>query len=234
MSSPLELELRNILLIQGMVIIRDMPMTPHRQLELARLFGNGVNTAGENLRYIQEHPYIFRVSNDARIGNLNNGQYWHVDGHFFPDDERTAVSIHHIVQATPDGDTLFCSLSRAYDELTDEQKENWKDLYCYIPRMGVAYPLLTKHPVTGKNIIYPNFEDGALVTNETGTDQHQPAVAEAIIKILDRLAYRHKWKNGDTVITDQFAFAHCATFADAANLRILHRTTVPLRYVWWR
>ena len=42
----------------------------------------------------------------------------------------------------------------------------------------------------------------------------------------DRFIYRHKWRVGDILATDNLAGIHCATDFDNTELRMLHRVTI--------
>jgi alpha-ketoglutarate-dependent taurine dioxygenase len=221
--------LREALLAQGLLLFRGRTLEPPIQIGFTGLLGGGVHRCSPPTRVIPEFPEIFVVSNRKDHGNLNNGMYWHSDGAYL--ETPTAVTLHHIVRPTPDGDTLYADLGGAYDRLQPREKTSFDKLKTISQVSSVAHPLVSKHPVTGRSILYVNLEPSAKIVGEDGKER--PELVAFLREHLNRGCYRHKWRTGDLVVVDNFALAHRATPANPSVLRVLHRTTVPGQRVWW-
>jgi len=147
-------------------------------------------------------------------------------------DHVLAVTLHHIIRPTPDGDTLYADLGGAYDRLHPRDRARFGTMKTIAQVPSVAHPLVRKHPVTGRTILYVNLEPTARIVDEEGKEH--PDLVPFLREHLNRGCYRHKWHAGDLVVVDNFAAAHCATLANPKALRVLHRTTVPGPRVWWQ
>jgi taurine dioxygenase len=222
--------LREALLAQGLLLFRGRTLEPGLQIAFTFVLGGGVHRCSPPTRVIPQFPEIFRVSNRADQGNLNNGPYWHSDGAYL--ETPTAVTLHHIIRPTPDGDTLYADLGGAYDRLHPRDRARFGTMKTIAQVPSVAHPLVRKHPVTGRTILYVNLEPTARIVDEEGKEH--PDLVPFLREHLNRGCYRHKWHAGDLVVVDNFAAAHCATLANPKALRVLHRTTVPGPRVWWQ
>jgi alpha-ketoglutarate-dependent taurine dioxygenase len=222
--------LREALVAHGLLLFRGRTLEPRLQIVFTLVLGGGVHRCSAPTRVLPEFPEIFRVSNRRDQGNLNNGLYWHSDGAYL--DVPTAVTLHHIIRPTQDGDTLYADLAGAYERLHTRERAHFATLRTISQVPTVAHPLVHRHPVTGRSILYVNLEPSAKIVDESGKEQ--PRLQAFLREHLNRGCYRHKWRAGDLVVVDNFAAAHCATPAHPNALRVLHRTTVPGQRVWWR
>jgi alpha-ketoglutarate-dependent taurine dioxygenase len=222
--------LRDALLEYGLLLFRGRKLEPGLQVAFTLALGGGAHRCSPPTRVLPQFPEIFRVANRADQGNLNNGRYWHCDGAYL--DVPTAVTLHHIIRPTPDGDTLYAPLASAYERLAPRERTLLEGMKTVSQVPDVAHPLIGHHPVTGRTILYPNLEPRAKIVDRTGAEQLE--LSAFLREHFNRGCYRHKWRAGDLVVIDNFAAAHCATAADPGALRVLHRTTVPGQHVWWQ
>jgi taurine dioxygenase len=224
--------LRRALLAHHLLILRGTAPTPPQHIAFTRLFGAILQTASSRLRYLPDYPEIFCVSNSAGLGNTNAGLFWHSDGAFLVDP--TPVSVLRIVQPTLDGCTLFSDLGAAHDRLDAADRNRLSGLYTRAPETGILQPLIRSHPVTGRAGLYVNLVPESKIVDKKGHEIE--GVFEFIESHMSRQGsyYRHQWREGDVVVVDNFAAAHCATPAAPSSIRILHRTTVHSPSVWWR
>jgi taurine dioxygenase len=222
--------LREALLGHGLLLFRGRLLEPGLQVAFTRVLGGGVHRCSLPTRVIPQFPEIFRVANRPEQGNVNNGRYWHSDGHYL--ETPTAVTLHHIVRPTPDGDTLYADLAGAYDRLRPKEQALFAKLRTIAQVPSVSHRLVRQHPVSGHTILYVNLEPSAKIVDEDGKER--PELVPFLREHLNRGCYRHKWHPGDLVVVDNFAVAHAATQAHPSALRVLHRTTVPGERVWWR
>jgi taurine dioxygenase len=190
------------------------------------------------------------------IGIGDAGQLWHSDTSYIANPCHCSLLYAREIPA-PDGertygDTAFASLIASYEALPAETKAKLADkraihsfeaYYLRKQREGSKRPSLTKeqqkevpevvHPVVRP---HPITDRDALFVNESYTIRildMDPAESEALLNELfvfstsDRFVYRHKWRNGDLILWDNWASQHLA-IADYSlpQRRLLHRTTV--------
>lgn len=223
-------KLRDALLKHKMLLLRNQPLCPKQQIALTKLFGSTLHTAGPSLRYLPDHPEIFRIANTREEGNTNTGQYWHSDGHYL--EEPSAVTVMHIVNATTDGATLIADSAAAYRRLPDRIRNILNYVSLMSIETGMTHPVIKKHSVTGAIGIYVNLR--AIAIDVFG--KARPEITEYLHRHLSEEGsfYTHQWKEGDTIILDNIATTHCGTPADSTQLRVLHRSSVTGDSVWWR
>jgi len=222
--------LRSALLDYKMLLLRNRTLTPDEQIAFTRLFGDELHRAGPRLRHLERHPEIFRIANRNGNGNVNTGNYWHSDGHYLRDP--SAVTVMHIVSATSDGATQVTDSAAAFDRLTDATKDYLSKLAFRAPETGVVHPIVRRHPMTGRPSLYVNLI-GVAINSDF---QQLPHVKQFILSHLSEHGtfYEHHWQPGDTMVVDNFATIHRGTASNPKDLRIMHRTTVTGRSVWWR
>mmetsp|Transcript_33328 Transcript_33328/g.83957 ORF Transcript_33328/g.83957 Transcript_33328/m.83957 type:complete len:326 (+) Transcript_33328:321-1298(+) len=211
-----------------------------RQCEISRWFGEIES------RPFGKHPRspntdVFRVSNVAAEGCTGVGRTgWHIDGSFM--DAPYQVSCYHMHAVPTRGATAFVSLEALINRMSDDQRSKWDRLWmCSDRQTGPQHPVLYKHPVTGRStmclhlgmtrgFIWDKGTPDSRVTGEAETEALLGEL-EQLLQENEDLVYRHEWKDGDFLITDNLALAHEATPetqlpVSQVGLRILHRTTV--------
>ena len=204
-----------------------------------------------------QHPEIFVVSNimeDGKyIGAYDAGIFWHTDGAYLANPH--AISALRALEVPEQdgrvlGDTVFASMSAAYDALPDRMKQRLEGLRALQSIMyrhektlkegrkkeynaavkadpEAIHPVVRVHPVTKKKCIY--VSEGYTV-KVIGLPEHESR------SLIDELTshcaspefhYRHNWRAGDLVMWDDCSTQHKATFDYALPLRRrMHRTTV--------
>lgn len=232
----------------GVVVFRNQTLTPDEQIAFSKRFG-------ELDRYILDrynlasHPEIFVVSNilvDGKpIGLGDAGRYWHSDMWTEPRPPRGsmlyAIEIPHGADGKPLGDTLFNSMSAAYDALPEDLrlrilgrnavysgrrlvdfqiKAKGRELTedekiamdDRIKRIReITHPLVRVHPRTGRKCIY--YSEGAI----DHIEGMEPEASERTLEELrqhvlqPRFTYRHVWRVGDIVMWDNCSAIHKAS-----------------------
>ena len=228
-SSDQIFALRVALVNYKMLVLRDQPLTPEKQIFLTHFFGHELHRAGPKLRYIADHPEIFRITNRAAGGNPNTGQYWHSDGHYLANP--SSITVMHIVNATPDGPTLVTDNVEAFDRLSSEERLYFSHFGFYATETGITHPILRPHPLTGKLGLYVNLR---AIPVDRQLNQH-PEVSKLVDRHLNQPGtyHEHHWREGDTIIVDNFATSHKGMPSSPANLRVMHRTSLTGPSVWW-
>jgi taurine dioxygenase len=204
-----------------------------------------------------KHPEIFIVSNivedGKHIGAYDAGLFWHTDGAYLKNPH--AISALRALEVPLQdgrvlGDTVFASMSAAYDALSTSLKrqlEGLQAVHSIIHRHQktlqsgrkkeynaavkadpeAVHPVVRVHPITKRKCLY--VSEGYTV-KILGLPEHE---SQALIeKLTSHIArpefhYRHNWREHDLVMWDDCSTQHKATFDYALPLRRrMHRTTV--------
>jgi len=216
-----------------------------RQVEISQWFGELESTFYKHPE--SPHPDIFRVSNDAAKGCTGVGRTgWHIDGSF--QEAPFHYSTYHIVSVPREGETVFAPLTEAIGRLTRRQAERWERLWKVSDRRGgPVHPLLYAHPITGQRTMCFHTGMTAGFVWDLGTQQEREATKQETVEILkeidshfrqqlDGLTFKHHWREGDLILSDNLAVAHEASPSTQlpvsdVGLRIMHRTTIKGKHV---
>lgn len=227
------------------LLFRGQRLEPEGQIAFTRIFGAVEPHPLRTRRSVSDHPEVLILENrPGRPGARND--YWHSD---ISHAERPplATVLHAITVPGGRGDTMFCNMYRAYEQLSPGLKAMLDRLRAAhsgeatlrrnnlehndgLPIEGVApptlHPVIHTHPRTGRKALFVNphftvrFED--MTSQESGP----------LIDYLTRRAtvpenvYRHAWREGDVLIWDNRCTMHYAVRDyDDSTLRLLHRTT---------
>jgi taurine dioxygenase len=237
----------------GVLVFRDQRVTPAQHVAFSRRFGELMIHVQQKFRH-KEHPEILIVSNVIEngepIGLVDAGRYWHSDISYVP--EPSLGSLLH-AQELPEegGDTIFASMTAAYDALDEATKERIDGLtavHDYDARnrkqnaKDALRPALseeqrrtvppTEHPVVR---VHPGSGRKALFVSE-GFTTHivglPPEEGDALLARLfehqtrPEFCYRHVWRPGDMVFWDNRSTMHLATGCPPHLRRTMYRTTV--------
>ena len=242
--------IHQVFLDHSLILFRDQHFTPEQHIAFSRRFGDlAVHVFDQFL--LPGHPEILRVSNKRANGELiglaDAGRYWHSDLAYMK--KPSLGSILYALEVPPaGGDTLFTSMTRAYDTLSDVLKARLQDLSAVnrvaegrrtaadgrIPMSkeqlaktpDVVHPVIRTHPETGRKSLY---------VSQSHTD-HIIGVEEEESRILleDLLehatrpenVYAHKWRAYDVLMWDNRCTMHRVAPYDRRRRRHMHRTTI--------
>src|SRR2546428_7038571 len=107
------------------LLFREQTLTDDDLVAFSRRFGDldeaPVQETGR--RFVEGHPEIYVVSNVVQdlvaIGSLGSGEaVWHTDMSYLPDPPKASV-LYALEVPAQGGDTSFCSMYAAWDELPD-------------------------------------------------------------------------------------------------------------------
>jgi taurine dioxygenase len=245
-------ELRTLACEHEVIIIPGQSLTPFEQVEFSRRLGPAADSPF--IEPSPDHPEVIKVLKEASDGTaFNFGGAWHSDFSF----QLTPPSftVLHALDIPPyGGDTLWSSMTAAYQALSPQLKEQLATISAvhtardaYSPKMqplhsGLSsmnivcdesanntelHPLITTHPETQKKVLFYNR---AYVRDLIG-------IADEIekLRMMDwlhlhttdaKFTVRHKWSVGDVAIWDNRSTQHNALNDYAGFRRELHRTTV--------
>lgn len=245
-------ELRALACEHEVIFLSNQTLNAFEQVEFSHRLGPAADSPF--IEPSAEHPEVIKVLKEAKDGNaFNFGGAWHSDFSFQP--EPPSFTVLHALDIPPyGGDTLWSSMTAAFNALNPAQKEQFATLSgvhsardAYSPKMqpihsGLSsmnivcdesaneyevHPLITTHPETGKKVLFYNR---AYVRDISG-------IADEIEKLRlmewlhlhttdAKFGYRHKWAAGDLAIWDNRSTQHYALNDYAGFRRELHRTTI--------
>ena len=245
---------------RSVLLFRNQRLTEQQHIDLSKRFGTLQDHVLKPF-LLPDHPQILRITNilddDGKpIGIGDAGLFWHSDTSYTANPCRCSLLYSKEVPA-PDGertygDTLFSSLTSAYealDEATRRRIDKLESVHSYgkhYARMqaagskrpdlteaqkrevpSVTHPVVRPHPITGRKAVFVN--DG-YTTHIVGMEQGESdALVQKLVDhcIQPEFTYRHKWQVGDLLIWDNSSSQHLA-IADykLPQRRLMHRTTV--------
>jgi len=227
----------------GALVFPDLHIDDATQVAFSRRLGR-VETFGSG-----ELPEIFRVTLDPtrnRAAPYLRGTFdWHIDG--CTDDVpimATLLAAHAVAESG--GETEFASTYRAYDDLTDEERERYGSLRVvhtieasqrlfnndpspeevarWRSRPSKEHPLVWTHHSGRRSLVL-----GATASHVVGMDRDEGrALLDDLLfrSTTPERIYRHEWSVGDLVIWDNRGVLHRACRYDPTSPRDMHRTTL--------
>jgi taurine dioxygenase len=220
---------------RGVLLIRDQELSPEDHIAFARRWG----TIDINNYFPANggHPEIAEVRK-AETQTTNIGGGWHTDHSY---DQVPATG----------GDTLFASLGAAYDSLSDGLKvtleglravhsadhiyghdgiyaktDQAADLKGHEIRANAVHPVVIRHPVTGRKILYVN---PAFTLHFEGwtREESMPLLAYLYsVGMRPEFQCRLQWAPGSLAIWDNRSTWHCAMNDYQGHRRVMHRITI--------
>lgn len=232
------------LLEYGVLCFRDQELTPVAQLAFAKRWGE-----------IHLHPYLDGLPDCPEIieivkeaGERNRfGDHWHTDQIFTP---APAMATMLYAKEVPPagGDTIFASLTHAYEALSDGMKEMTCRLRTYNqydklatrsrqmsakipdpdkPSNPAIHPLVRVHPETGRRGLYLNDMQTTRHFDGMTPDESRPLI-EFLLAHATRPEFtcRIRWDVGTLAIWDNRCLLHQALDDYPDHRRVMHRITV--------
>ena len=235
------------------LLFREQTLTDDDLVSFSRRFGDldeaPVQETGR--RFVEGHPEIYVVSNVVQdrvaIGSLGSGEaVWHTDMSYLPDPPKASV-LHALEVPAHGGDTSFCSMYAAWDELPGPLRRRVEGLRVkhdgtynsggYVrqgvlptddPRTspGTLHPLVYVHPETGRAGLYLGRRRNAFIEGLSLDDSN--ALLDEIWSQATResLTWRHQWRVGDLVLWDNRCTMHRRDAFDPSARRVMHRTQI--------
>lgn len=239
------------------VYFRNQKLAPGQHIAFSRRFG-------ELEHHVRKeccrpgYPEIFVVSNIIEngrpIGTQDAGLFWHSDLCYKKEPSRGSLFYAREVphrNGKPAGDTMFASMTAAYDALPDGVKrelEGRQAVNSYVkgyyrdrksgPRPAlteeqkaktpdIAHPAVRTHPDTGRKCLFVNE---GYTTRIVGIGEEESnALLAGLFAHLKKpeFVYRHQWRAGDFLIWDNCATQHCAVADyELPQRRLMERTTL--------
>jgi taurine dioxygenase len=240
-------DMRQALADHGMVFVRDQQLTPEQHIAFARRWGEiDIN------KYFPAnggYPEIAEVRK-AENQQTNIGGGWHTDHSY---DQVPAMGSILLARETPPtgGDTLFASMSAAFDSLSPGMKETLRtmravhsadhiyskdgiysktdqaaDLKGHDAHTHAVHPVVIKHPRTGREILYVN--PAFTLHFEGWTREESVPLLTYLYQVGMREEFhcRVQWAPGSIAIWDNRSTWHHAMNDYHGHRRLMHRITI--------
>ena len=234
------------------LVFRGLEVSPATQVAFAAKFGEVQVHVMNQYQGETDHPELYVLSNLDEDGKPS-GKHpdkgtlkWHTDGSW---NARSGHSTFMYAERPPKtgGETHFCDMYSAYDELAPAWKERVAAMRVFhnldfsrTRRHGheplseeqkaavppVAWPVVRTHPETGRKALF--LGDHADYVEGMDYDAGRALIDEMNRLITpDHLVYRHGYTRGDFVFWDNRCTMHRATMYDTAReTRVMRRCTV--------
>ena len=174
-----------------------------------------------------QHPEVFELA--ATHGGV--ADEWHTDITF--QDSPSMMSILHMVKCPEvGGDTMWTSLSRAYDELSDPMRSLCEGLSALHdahphnrPQDMAVHPVVRVHPETGAKALYVNEHFTRRIVEMNATESR--VILDYLTEWVKnpRFTVRYKWTPGTIAFWDNRCTQHFV-LNDFEGERIVQRVTV--------
>jgi len=247
-------DIHQAFLDHAVLVVRKQQLAPDRLVAFSKKFGPLEAHVLESFN-LQENPEVLIISNvkeDGKpIGAINAGQYWHSDLSYMQHPTHASL-LHALEVPSYGGDTMFTSMTQAYDELSDAMKgfldgltavhdytNAYDTFFCDIPDRPplsdevkakvppVTHPVIRTHPETGNKAIFINPGFTRRIKELTAGESRE--ILDFLFTHCQQphLIYRHSWAPGDLVIWDNRCTCHLAVADyDMNERRHLIRTSV--------
>jgi len=194
--------LHEALMRHGVIFFRNQPIDFDAHRALALHFGElHVHVGGDGTasQKVPGHPEIRRQHFDGNSKRVS-GEVWHTDQSCADIPPMGSILHQHVVPPAGGGDTLFASMYAVYDALSPRMQGFLAGLTAThdgakifdkseTARYPVArHPIVTRHPVTGRRLIYVNRGQ------TTQINELPPAESDAILSFLFDLIEQPQWQ----------------------------------------
>lgn len=244
----------------SVLVFPGQSITDEEQIAFTQRFGE-LETFPLAANNSTRNPEIFRATNVGEDGKLLPVQHseakylaltqiWHTDSSWRPIPAH-ATLLRAVEIPSHGGETMFASLTAAWEALPDSRKRDLRELkaihsFEYTRSLSdglkpltdderarvppVVRPIVRKHPTQGGESLYisPHTMPGIAGLSD--------AEGRAVIEELTAWAtqpqfvYVHKWRRNDLVVWDNRVAMHAVRPYDSAKeRRIMHRTSVSSR-----
>lgn len=230
------------------IFFRDQTMTPEQHKRFGRRFGT--LNIHPYVKGMAEHPEIMEIIKEPS-DRLNFGGGWHSDMSFL---EKPSIGSILYALEVPEwgGDTLFASMTAAYDALSDGLKKTLEPLRAihsasreYSPTgasaakrasMSVSeaegqvgefvHPMVKVHPETGRKALYVN--PAFTLKIEGWTTRESKALLEYLFEHarFEAFTCRFRWEKGSVAFWDNRSVWHFALNDYPGQRRHMRRVTV--------
>ena len=231
-------QIRAALVQHGVVFFRNQSLDSAQYEALAHAFGKPVRPNSGIIPALAGTTVIAEVRKDPDMGR-NVGGSWHTDQVYRPNPSWGTMLLCREVPRFG-GDTLWASMSAAYDRLSPGLQKTLRGLRAVhsnanvqsrmntgrAPDPDVVHPVVIRHPESGRRILYVspsytrNFEGWTEAESKPLLDYlYQQAQHPEIF-------CRFHWEKGSLAFWDNYHTWHFAVNDYEAGERVMHRIVV--------
>ncbi len=241
-------EIRDAYHRHGVIFFRDQRLTPEQHIAFARRWG-AINV-NRFFKAVEGYPMIAEVRKEPQQQE-NIGGGWHTDHSY---DAAPAMGSILYAREVPEvgGDTLFASMYRAYDTLSDGLKRTLEGLKAWhssrhafgpsaqeletrrdgrvghpeLATQDALHPVVIRHPETGRKALYVN--PGFTLRFDGWSDAESKPLLDYLYAHAARPEHtcRFRWRPGSIAFWDNRATWHRAMNDYHGQRRLMHRITI--------
>jgi taurine dioxygenase len=232
----------------GVIFFRDQMLTPEQQIAFARRFGE-INV-NRFFKPVEGYAEIAEVRKEPEQ-RANIGGSWHTD-HSYDRVPAMGSILYALEVPEVGGDTLFASMYRAWETLSDGMKRLLSDLRAvhssrhvfgesrkrdepdvgdrlgnpHLADQDAVHPVVITHPVTLRKALYVNPQ--FTVRFDGWSKEDSMPLLEYLYRHASRPEFtcRFSWERGSVAFWDNRACWHCAMNDYHGRRRLMHRITV--------
>lgn len=232
----------------GVIAIRDQDITPDDQIAFAERFGPiNVNRFFARVPGYEKVAIVLKEPDQKRA----IGEAWHTDHSY--DQAPAMCSILHCIE-TPEvgGDTMYASMYRVFEGLSDGMKDTLRGLNAWhssrhafgnttaqdeakqtgrignpeLATQDSRHPVVICHPLSGRETLYVN--PGFTIRIDGWTEAESAPLLSFLYSqcTLPEYTCRVRWRPGTITIWDNRATWHKAVNDYDGHRRLMHRITV--------
>jgi len=232
LGEDLRRELNQAFARYHVLVFRGQKLAPREFARAVENFGEIMPQAIKGFG-TKEHPDVFELKPMAVAPGeyrAPGGDGFHTDHSFEPEPPK-ATSLHPVVLPRSGGDTQFCNVHLAYDELPAQTKQRidaLRAVHAYYSANAaypvrqldaeslaalpppVEHPLVPVHPDNGRRYLYINQSRMQSIIGMDDASMKQLVKALVAHATQSKYEYRHVWRDGDMVIWDNRSVLHKA------------------------
>jgi len=237
--------LTDALYAHRVIVIKGQRLDEEQYLRFGRQWGAPIPHVLDHMR-MPGYPELMTVGNtekrdeDPKI--RNGAALWHTD-QSYEKVPASATMLYSIIAPERGGETQYCDMATAYDNLDEVTKQRIDDVEVAHKygrgkrRAGeppvnpiindeqdrrvppVYHPLVMHHPITGRKALYALGHGAHAVKGMPDEEAQEFLDTLKDHAIQERHIYRHKYAVGDLVVWDTLQTMHAATPIDIATSR---------------
>ena len=227
------------------IFFRDQNISPESHLKLAESLGE-IDPGHPVYPHVEGHQSIVLLKNDAN--NRPDTNDWHKDLTFKPNPPFASI-LHGVKVPKVGGDTLWASMSAAYDQLPNGWKAHLEELEAIhdmgtfrndfykeggidsvnnaLKKVGSAvHKVIETHPISGLKYLNVNQSFTRNIVNESqGPSDH---ILQFLFQHISKPEFqvRFHWEDNSIAIWDNRITQHYAVFDYLPEFRHMQRVTV--------
>ena len=238
-------QIYSALIKHQVIFFRDQNISPESHLKLAESLGE-IDPGHPVYPHVEGHQSIVLLKNDAN--NRPDTNDWHKDLTFKPNPPFASI-LHGVRVPKVGGDTLWASMSAAYDKLPNGWKAHLEELDAIhdmgtfrndfykeggidsvnnaLKKVGSAvHKVIETHPISGLKYLNVNQSFTRNIVNESqGPSDH---ILQFLFQHISKPEFqvRFHWEDNSVAIWDNRITQHYAVFDYLPEFRHMQRVTV--------